>query len=543
MQCPLIVLVPGILGSALATPDGKRVFGGLIKTVQRYLRPAELSLDRSPCLEPIGIVPDFSGSPLFTRPVSFPCFGPVPNHGIVRSTLVSKYGLTSDTATKDVSAGNLDADVVTAPYDWRQPMDVSAGRLKDVIDARRRGRRVIVAAHSMGGLVAAYWFACLDGWEVTDSLLTFGTPFRGAPKALQFLGLTRPVFLPRRGGRPPYRKSDIAALRTMPAMFDLVPRYQMVSKDGVQMRPAELDDADWGAQGIADQMQRALRRHHDLDAGWKELADEGRLEEQLAKLTIVGGYDHATWAAASTSTGSRGLALSDTLDLAPGERRDGDGTVPWTSAVPWQMGAVAEANAAAESSAAESAAARGVGAAGGRVARKGHWMTRSGFAVTAVPKPHLSLWDQEVAWKILDCDSAIPGERTLPLPDPSLRGPADEVAVTGPEELAGADVALDVDDDAPTCVPAPVTVRLAERLRPGPQVQVMVQATCRVGAGRDQTERFPLDRDGDRWIGEVGPLAPGTWHLRAVLAHTGVPGQPKIESPWRPVLWWADEQD
>ena len=80
------------------------------------------------------------------------------------------------------------------PYDWRRDNRVAARRLEVQAGAwlaeRRRDdpdARLVLVAHSMGGLIARYYLEVLGGWQDTRFLLTFGTPFRGSPNAVGFL--------------------------------------------------------------------------------------------------------------------------------------------------------------------------------------------------------------------------------------------------------------------------------------------------------------------------------------------------------------------
>jgi triacylglycerol esterase/lipase EstA (alpha/beta hydrolase family) len=47
--------------------------------------------------------------------------------------------------------------------------------------------KVILLAHSMGGLVARYCLEVLKRWPDCRALITFGTPFRGSLNALDYL--------------------------------------------------------------------------------------------------------------------------------------------------------------------------------------------------------------------------------------------------------------------------------------------------------------------------------------------------------------------
>src|SRR5207249_1798061 len=67
------------------------------------------------------------------------------------------------------------------PYDWRLSNRESAKRLKKVIDdrlkawreRRAKGAKVILMAHSMGGLISRYYLEVLEGWRDCRALITF----------------------------------------------------------------------------------------------------------------------------------------------------------------------------------------------------------------------------------------------------------------------------------------------------------------------------------------------------------------------------------
>jgi pimeloyl-ACP methyl ester carboxylesterase len=80
------------------------------------------------------------------------------------------------------------------PYDWRRDNRAAARRLgrlsKDWLKNFRKqspNARLILIAHSMGGLVSRYFLECLGGAQDTRALITFGTPYRGSIKALDFI--------------------------------------------------------------------------------------------------------------------------------------------------------------------------------------------------------------------------------------------------------------------------------------------------------------------------------------------------------------------
>ena len=84
------------------------------------------------------------------------------------------------------------------PYDWRLSNRYNGSALAEAIRPRRSaggaGRggpyadaKVVLVVHSMGGLVARWYIERCDGAEVTRKLITLGTPYRGAGKALEQL--------------------------------------------------------------------------------------------------------------------------------------------------------------------------------------------------------------------------------------------------------------------------------------------------------------------------------------------------------------------
>src|SRR5687768_8616261 len=81
-------------------------------------------------------------------------------------------------------------------YDWRRDCRSAANKLareahswlKRWRDSRGpRDAKLILVAHSMGGLVARYYLECMEGWKNTRHLVTFGTPFRGSLNAVNTL--------------------------------------------------------------------------------------------------------------------------------------------------------------------------------------------------------------------------------------------------------------------------------------------------------------------------------------------------------------------
>lgn len=98
------------------------------------------------------------------------------------------------------------ADVLVFPYDWRLSNDVAAASLEAAIlkkwwggrdcfpEKIENGERVVIIAHSMGGLVARHFIEARNGYRAVCQLITAGTPHNGAPSAYtHFHGVTTPL--------------------------------------------------------------------------------------------------------------------------------------------------------------------------------------------------------------------------------------------------------------------------------------------------------------------------------------------------------------
>jgi pimeloyl-ACP methyl ester carboxylesterase len=147
------------------------------------------------------------------------------------------------------------------------PVSHNAALLAEFVDARLTAWRahprhvpaddvrVVVVAHSMGGLLARHLAAIPGAAELVRMVVTLGTPFYGAAKAAVLLSSGRggPLPLPRA------RLRDLA--RTLPGVYDLLPTYRSVDV-GTQAR--RLEPADVLALGgdeelAAESFERAAR--------------------------------------------------------------------------------------------------------------------------------------------------------------------------------------------------------------------------------------------------------------------------------------------
>lgn len=320
----LVVVVPGIGGSVLQTVAGAaRWDEHRRRFVSAATRPHRLGLDTHPDLVPVGLMPDIT------------LIGPfvVPGY----DGLVRKIRNRFDDVQVDVSRPGREpdngADLVLFPYDFRHSIRHAAERLAADVAARLGGehsgarrRRVIVVAHSMGGLVARYWLGPLGGAADCAALITLGTPHRGAPKALDVLVNGVAVGPKRLGGL-----TDV--LRQWPSAYELLPRYPAVGQPGATaaLAPHELAEEATAAlvPGFTAKAKAARSVHEDIETDWNGLYGGPDCPE----VTAVFGRGHGTLQRALLSP--TGISVTkDAASWLPNADWHGDGTVPAISAIP-----------------------------------------------------------------------------------------------------------------------------------------------------------------------------------------------------------------
>jgi pimeloyl-ACP methyl ester carboxylesterase len=155
--------------------------------------------------------------------------------------------------------------VAEFPYDWRLAVSHNARQLARVAERhldqwRRhphgwRDARLILIAHSMGGLISHYYTGQLGGADLVCATVTLGTPFRGAVRAIQVLSQGQ-------SGSVPLPRAHLRGLAvTLPGLYDLLPSYRCVD-DGRSSRhciPADIGSLG-GNQELAEQSSNMHRR-------------------------------------------------------------------------------------------------------------------------------------------------------------------------------------------------------------------------------------------------------------------------------------------
>jgi pimeloyl-ACP methyl ester carboxylesterase len=313
----LVVVIPGIGGSVLADGAGVVWDAGIGDVAGLLLRPGRLDLDSVPGVTPKGLIRSRTWLPGWTV---------VHGYQGLMASLADLPGAVVDCG--DPGGRVPGATVVAFPYDFRRSIVEAAGRLQAEVDERLkdlggdRDKRVIVVAHSMGGLVARHWLGPGGGWRLCRALITLGTPHRGAPKALQLL-----VNGFRKG---PFSAGGLTEMiRGWPSVYELLPRYEAVWDEtaGRSLYPHELPVKRFAARAKA-----AFETHRCIENAWQEVPRSG------PEVVPVLGWSHPTLQSARWDGRLRVDKTAPGWIEAPGWEEDlGDGTVPALSAAPLEM--------------------------------------------------------------------------------------------------------------------------------------------------------------------------------------------------------------
>ena len=316
---PLVVVIPGIGGSELADSSGAIVYRAGLGPFLSVGRDPSV-LDPNNELRPVGLV----------GPCSVICWQLITGYDGLLNGITKELGLSPGrVVTAGAELVDPDATVVAFPYDFRRSVEHIANDLDRVVRERAQGRRVVLVAHSMGGLVAAWWWAFMSEGIDVHQIITLGTPFRGAAKALDVLvnGM--------RIGPFDVRQAVSDTVRTWDSVFDLLPHYQVVDGNTRCRYPYELPSGITSAvAGFSDKARKAYEKNRCLHDA---LANKV-LESGSNPFTVYYSQGHATLGHASIDTHSDGLVVAKGNPRAiPASWDGGDGTVPMFSMIPYLM--------------------------------------------------------------------------------------------------------------------------------------------------------------------------------------------------------------
>lgn len=224
------------------------------------------------------------------------------------------------------------ASIVEFPYDWRRSSAVTGHELHRTLAAKIEGYpsdiQIVLVAHSMGGLVARRFLATSPLAERCRLLITVGTPYRGAAKALG--AVVNGVGIPGPAGT-----ALTGFIRTLPSVYELLPTYDcLVEPDGgrrgLACEPGLLPDPGM--------LEQATQFHADTNAAFGG-DDSGGVDT----VAIVGQRQRTAVLAELPRMGSIRLIDDDTWiesDSQNGHfvRGAGDGTVPRGASQPPEWG-------------------------------------------------------------------------------------------------------------------------------------------------------------------------------------------------------------
>lgn len=295
------------------------------------MHPERLSLATHPNLIATGAQAQALAVPPFVMPDYL---------GLVRRLRNAFVNARVDTAVRGVGR-DLSANIVVFPYDFRRSIVETAELLEAEVAARvaeesvagdGSRRQVVIIAHSLGGLVARWWLGPLGGAPKCRALITLGTPYRGAPKALDWLVNGVRV----RGHR---LAAHTAMLRGWPSVYELLPRYPAIASamavagDPEAAYPHDLGDI--AGSEFAAKAKTAYETHQVLRSSWLDLAAGDPAARPVVHALY--GRDHKTPFRA-TVDGSKLIVDKRPPSWIPNADWQGDGTVPAVSAIPDELG-------------------------------------------------------------------------------------------------------------------------------------------------------------------------------------------------------------
>ncbi len=320
----LAILLPGIMGSALRK-DGKLVWGFSVKSMGsalfsrgKELREKLTLAQDDPDVDDLG--DGIAATELIPDLHLIPGVWKIDGYTKVAKTIEKRLGATQN------------ENFFLFPYDWRRDNRVSARRLqRDSHAWLKRWRektnnpdaKLVLIAHSMGGLVSRCFLEVLGGWRDTRALITFGTPYRGSLNAVD--ALANGV---RKG---PFGLMDLTSMsRSLTALHQLLPIYPCYDAgDGVLQRVGE-------AQGIpnmdATKAAAALAFHREIERANEQNRQDSAYLANRYRIHPIVGIGQKT-----NQSARRDGDKVEMLKELNGKDWSGDGTVPRVSATPIEL--------------------------------------------------------------------------------------------------------------------------------------------------------------------------------------------------------------
>jgi hypothetical protein len=321
----LVIVLPGISGSVL-TKDGVEVWGTSTSAIWRAVTSGADSI-RGLAIQGIDdpSLDDLGDGVQAVRLVQ--------DLHILRG-LWKIDGYTAIVARLKASLGLEEGkNLFEFAYDWRRDSRVAARKLarsgKTWLGSWRQSSgaadaKLVLVAHSMGGLVAQYFLEALGGWKDARALISFGTPYRGSLNALGYLanGYSE--------GIGPLKVDLSSTLASFTAVYQLLPAFACVDRGtGKQERIGEIE----GVAGVDPaRAKAALGFYEEIKAAAGQNAQDPAYQAGGYETYPIVGLAQPTFQSATVAGGKVTLLRS-----FEGKDNSGDGTVPRVSATPFEM--------------------------------------------------------------------------------------------------------------------------------------------------------------------------------------------------------------
>ena len=294
-----IILIPGIMGSELKD-NGEVIWPGKVWELKSPYSHME-SL-RKPDLEVSDIIRDYP--------------------------FQKQYADLIEALNKGGFEEGENGTLRVCPYDWRKDNAIAADGLADVLDdfvlSLGDDCAITLLAHSMGGLVARYYlesnlYSKRSGFAKVSTLITMGTPHKGAPMALAAaVGMEKRAFLNAS------QVQEIANNVNFPSLYQLLPpRGEPFAWN--RQPEARYSHVDIYEETIAKALKLSLENLRSAEMFHEKLA----LSQKPANVRyfFFAGTQYKTTSSVQIESTADGR-----LTLIKDERDDaGDGTVPFWS--------------------------------------------------------------------------------------------------------------------------------------------------------------------------------------------------------------------
>ena len=251
----IVVLIPGITGSVLER-NGREVWGASAAAVLHGLMSGGRSIQDLILENDDPAVDDLGDGVRATRLVDdvhlFPGLWTIDGYTKVAQRLCQRLKLEPGVS------------YFTLPYDWRRDNRVAARKLQREsagwLAARRRkfpDARMVLVAHSMGGLVSRYFLEVLGGWRDVRTLVSFGTPYRGSLNAVDTII----------NGARKLNILDLTDLsRSFTAIYQLLPTYRCFDNgDGTLVKLSDVNDLPRLDRSHIDRIRAADAFHREIE--------------------------------------------------------------------------------------------------------------------------------------------------------------------------------------------------------------------------------------------------------------------------------------